>query len=230
MGEGVEPRAELRPEDCRDSGGGDGGLWIRGAGGEPGEGCELGGVWANQDKGGGGTEDPVLRSGERKEDRDLGSWPEGTEGRRTQLGRGNQAPGIWDRHFGVRPGWKKDPPHSDPCSSPVSRPQGRNGATPARHGLLSCPGPSDPRPESRNAQTDPGRGTSGFLLFYLRLLRLPAPPPAHVTACARRRLSEQSLMGSVVPSGPVRLPTKERGERLQLPEGRLATTAGASVP
>lgn len=84
---------------------------------------------------------------------------------------GPRGSGTW--HLGTRSGVRlvprKDPPHTDSCSSPVSRPQGRDGAAPSRHGLLSCPRQSDPRPQTRNARTD--RAPIHF--------RLPPPLPPH---------------------------------------------------
>lgn len=63
-------------------------------------------------------------------------------------------------------------PYTDSCSSPVSRPQGRYGAAPFCHRFRSCRGPSDPRPQTRNARTDPGP-------IHFRLPPpLPPPPPA----------------------------------------------------
>lgn len=63
-------------------------------------------------------------------------------------------------------------PYTDSCSSPVSRPQGRYGTAQFCQGLRSCRGPSDLRPQTRNARTDPGP-------IHFRLPPpLPPPPPA----------------------------------------------------
>lgn len=47
---GVGPRAENRPKDCGNSGGGDRGLWMRGAGPGLREGRGLSGLWTCQDE------------------------------------------------------------------------------------------------------------------------------------------------------------------------------------
>lgn len=71
---GVGPRAEHRPKDCGNSGGGDQGLWMRGAGPGLREGRGLVGLWTCRD--------------EREEVPGVGYW----RGGRRRLG-----PGLLDR-------------------------------------------------------------------------------------------------------------------------------------
>lgn len=90
---GVGPRAEHRPKDCGNSGGGDRGLWMRGAGLGLGEDRGLGGLWTCQDV---QAEVPGVSSwrGERRRLR-LGLLGRGAaEGRRMRLGRRDPEPAL----------------------------------------------------------------------------------------------------------------------------------------
>lgn len=146
----------------------------------------LGAGWELGRPGGLGVE--VWAAGGR-ETRTQGLGQRARRGEGPAWAAGNREPGIPDWRSGARPLPSKEPPHTDRCSSPVSSRQGRDGAALFRHGLLNCRGPSYPRPQTRNARTDPG--TTHFRLP----LPLPPPPPPRAPRPISRRVTVRRAAG-----------------------------------
>lgn len=145
-GQGVGPGAKHRQEGCRESG--EGG---RGRGRGPWNGAAQ--VWngdperAASQPGPGqtGVGAPVSATDSR-DTRLRGLGQRVPKGRGSDWAAGIGDPGSRNSALGCDLWPERTLPHTDPCSSPVSRPQGRYGAAPFRHGLCSCLGQRDPRP------------------------------------------------------------------------------------
>lgn len=137
------PGAQHRKEGCRESGGGRGwGPW-NGAAEVRNRDPERAASRPGWGQNGLGVLVPATDARETQV-RDLGQRVPRGRGPGWAAGIGD--PGSGNSALGCDLWPERTFPHTDPCSSPVSRPQGRYGAAPLRHGFRSCLGQGDPRP------------------------------------------------------------------------------------
>lgn len=102
---------------------------------------------------------------------DLGSRPEGDEGRRTRLGRGDWGPETWDRHFGVRPA-TKEPSSLCPLLLTGQQASGMGWRRSAPSRASQLPG------AERSQAPIPQRPDLPGPMHFRLPLPLPPPPPA----------------------------------------------------